>query len=82
MQLQIKKWGNSAAIRIPQAILAQFHIQENDRFDVEINEQFLVLRPVVKKEGYSLRQLMAEMPDGLPMVNEWNDMPDVGLEKI
>lgn len=79
MQLQVKKWGNSSAIRIPQTILAQFGVKENDQFDVEIDNQALVLRPA--KKGYSLQELMDEMPNGLPIIEEWDNMTDVGLEK-
>lgn len=80
MQLQVKKWGNSSAIRLPQAILEQFDMRENDKFDVIIENQSLTLRP--SKKGYSISELMAEMPDGLPMIEEWENMPAVGLEKI
>ncbi len=80
MQLQVKKWGNSSAIRIPQSVLAQFGLKENDQFDVEIDNQALILRPA--KKGYSLKELMAEMPDGLPMVEDWDNITEVGLEKV
>ncbi len=80
MQLQVKKWGNSSAIRIPQTIMAQFDLQENDQLDVEISNEALILRPA--KKQYSLKQLMEEMPDGLPIIEEWENMDDVGLEKM
>ena len=32
------------------------------------------------KRRYKLADLMAEMPDGLPRVDGWEETPDVGLE--
>ncbi|QIW16145.1 hypothetical protein A4G20_07280 [Pasteurellaceae bacterium RH1A] len=80
MQLQIKKWGNSAAVRLPQAVLAQFQLSENDHFNVEIHRDSLVLKPI-KPKKYDIKTLMAEMQEGLPLVEGWDEMPAVGLEK-
>ncbi|WP_439256647.1 AbrB/MazE/SpoVT family DNA-binding domain-containing protein [Lonepinella sp. BR2271] len=81
MQLQIRKWGNSAAVRLPQAILAQFHLNENDCFDVEMQNNRLVLRPIPpQKIRYDIRTLMAEMNGNLPMIEGWEEMPAVGKE--
>ncbi|WP_150538883.1 AbrB/MazE/SpoVT family DNA-binding domain-containing protein [Actinobacillus vicugnae] len=81
MQVQIKKWGNSAAVRIPQAILAQLQWQENDSCDIEVLNDSLVLRSLKPKKKYDLKTLLAEMPEELPMVENWDTMPDAGLEK-
>ncbi|MDH2927543.1 AbrB/MazE/SpoVT family DNA-binding domain-containing protein [Lonepinella koalarum] len=81
MQLQIRKWGNSAAVRLPQAILAQFHLNENDYFDVEMQNNRLVLHPIKpQKIRYDIRTLMAEMDGNLPMVEGWEEMPAIGKE--
>ncbi len=80
MQVQIKKWGNSAAIRLPQVFLSQLNISDNDNLDVEIRDNSLVLRPA--KAKYDLKTLISEMPDGLPRVEEWDEMPSVGLEEL
>ncbi len=80
MQVQIKKWGNSAAIRLPQAFLSQLNISDNDSLDIEINDNTLVLRPA--KVKYDLKTLLNEMPDGLPRAEEWDEMPSVGLEEL
>ncbi|WP_165772752.1 AbrB/MazE/SpoVT family DNA-binding domain-containing protein [Caviibacterium pharyngocola] len=80
MQLQIKKWGNSAAVRLPQAVLAQLHLSENDHFDLEVQPDGLMLRPVKSKKRYSIQTLMAEMGDDLPRVEGWDEMKSVGKE--
>ncbi|MGX2949703.1 AbrB/MazE/SpoVT family DNA-binding domain-containing protein [Ursidibacter sp. B-7004-1] len=79
MQLQIKKWGNSAAVRIPQAILAQLQLREDDLCSVEVRDNSLVLRPA-KPKKYDLKALLAEMPGELPRVEGWDELSDVGLE--
>ena len=34
-----------------------------------------------RRAKYKLSDLLAEMPETLPMVEEWDEMPNVGLEK-
>lgn len=79
MQVQIKKWGNSAAVRLPQAILAQLHIRENDSLDLEVQSEGLILKPV-KRPKYRIEDLMLEMGDELPMVDNWDTMTACGKE--
>ncbi|MDP8051055.1 AbrB/MazE/SpoVT family DNA-binding domain-containing protein [Pasteurella atlantica] len=81
MQIQIKKWGNSAAIRLPQAFLSQLNLSNNDNLDIEISDNSLVLRPV-NKVKYDLKNLLNEMPNGLPRVEGWDEIPSVGLEEL
>lgn len=33
-----------------------------------------------RQRRFTVEQLMAEMPDGLPRLPEWEDMPPVGRE--
>ncbi len=80
MKLNIQKWGNSAAVRLPGAMLAQMGAKVGDAFDIEITAQRAVLK--VAKPRYKLADLLAEMPDGLPMVEGWDAMPAVGKEII
>lgn len=78
MKLNIQKWGNSAAVRLPASMLAQLGIHVGDSFEVEIANGAATLR--VAKPKYRLADLMAGMPDGLPRVEGWDDMPAVGRE--
>ncbi|MGX2957016.1 AbrB/MazE/SpoVT family DNA-binding domain-containing protein [Ursidibacter arcticus] len=82
MQLQIKKWGNSAAVRIPQTLLAQLHLREDDLCSVEVLDNSLILRPAKLKKQYDLKALLAEMPEEFPRVEGWDELTDVGLEKV
>lgn len=79
MQVQVKKWGNSAAVRLPQAILAQLHIRENDSLSMELQPDGLMLKPI-RRQKYRIEDLMAEMDEELPMVDGWDTIKACGKE--
>ena len=79
MKLQIQKWGNSAAVRLPGALLAQMQANVGDALELEMSAQHAILK--LAKPRYKLADLMAEMPDGLPMLQDWDAMPAVGKEQ-
>ncbi len=58
MQIQIQKWGNSLAIRIPKSFAKQIKIGQGSFVDLSLVEGKLVAKPVNENE-YSLDQLMA-----------------------
>ena len=78
MKLNIQKWGNSAAVRLPAAMLAQMGMHVGDSFEVEVSADGAMLR--VAKPKYKLADLMAEMPEGLPRVEGWDELHDIGKE--
>jgi antitoxin component of MazEF toxin-antitoxin module len=80
MKLNIQKWGNSAAVRLPNLMLTQLGAKVGDAFEVEISPEALLLR--VARPRYKLADLLAEMPEGLPRAEGWEDMPPVGREII
>lgn len=47
MKLVIQKWGNSAALRLPAALLAQLGVQIGDAFEAELDKGALTLRPAL-----------------------------------
>ncbi len=36
MKMQIGKWGNSLAVRLPRDIVERFHLKEGDSIDMEL----------------------------------------------
>ncbi|MGZ9127323.1 MAG: AbrB/MazE/SpoVT family DNA-binding domain-containing protein [Candidatus Binatia bacterium] len=56
MELPIEKWGNSAAIRLPSALLSELGVALGDTLSVQMQPEGLVLRPVRRR--YSLADLM------------------------
>ena len=45
-----------------------------------VGENMAVEAPIRRR--YKLADLMAEMPQGLPLVEGWENMPAVGLEQV
>lgn len=78
MKLNIQKWGNSAAIRLPSTMLSQLGVKVGDVLDVDMAEK--IARLQAAKPKYELSALLAEMLGDLPMIENWDDMPQVGKE--
>lgn len=58
MQVSVKKWGNSASVRIPAAVLAAARLQLDDTVDIREEEGRIVIEPV-RPEACDLAQLLA-----------------------
>jgi antitoxin MazE len=58
MQVSVKKWGNSASVRIPAAILQAARLQLDDMVDIRDEEGRIVIEPL-RPEAYDLDQLLA-----------------------
>ena len=59
----VAKWGNSLAVRIPQAIVAEARLAEGDRLSLDLaGDGSIVLRP--RRRKYSLDQLVAAIRPG------------------
>ncbi|MCX6591615.1 MAG: AbrB/MazE/SpoVT family DNA-binding domain-containing protein [Acidobacteria bacterium] len=55
---QVSKWGNSLAIRIPQAVLKAAQLAEGDRLALDVNaDGSIVLRAMAPR--YTLDELVA-----------------------
>ena len=73
MQLQIAKWGNSLAVRLPSAITKKLHIADGDSVDLTLNNQGeLVLTPAkVFDKAAFLQQLdthTQKLPKGTSVI--------------
>jgi len=53
----IQKWGNSLAIRIPQALAGQLEVEAGASVELQVREGELVVRPVRSKK-LSLEELL------------------------
>lgn len=58
MQLTVKKWGNSASIRIPAALMAAARLKLDDPVDVREEGGCIIIEPLAHK-GYVLDALLA-----------------------
>ena len=58
MKVQVQKWGNSLALRIPKSFAVESQIEQGTVVDVSVVEGKLVVVPVADKE-YTLEELLA-----------------------
>ncbi len=78
MRLQLKKWGNSASVRIPASIMAAAALRIDQMVDVHEDQGRIIIEPVLAPV-YDLDELLAQMsPDTFP--DEVDFGPPVGKE--
>lgn len=58
MHVQIQKWGNSLAIRIPKSFAKEIKIAQGSFVDLSTIQGKLIAKPLDEKE-YSLEELLA-----------------------
>jgi antitoxin MazE len=78
MQVAVKKWGNSASVRIPAAILEATRLQVDDMVEIREEEGRIVIEPL-HPQAYDLDQLLA----GITADNQHGEFdfgPAVGKE--
>ena len=57
MRTVVRKWGNSASVRIPAAIMEAAHLDLDDAVDVREESGRIVIEPQQRKE-YDLTELV------------------------
>ena len=79
MKLNIQKWGNSAAIRLPSVVLTQIGAKIGDA--IEVDPAMLK----VAKPKYKLEELLAQCDQNASPpadMQAWDTMAPVGREMI
>jgi antitoxin MazE len=65
MKVQIQKWGNSLALRIPKSFAVESKIKQGSTVEVSLESGKIVVFPVAEPE-FSLDELLAEItPENL-----------------
>jgi antitoxin MazE len=49
IKVQLVKWGNSHAVRIPKTILDRAEIREGDKLEISVKDGNVALEPVSRK---------------------------------
>ena len=84
MELEIQKWGNSAAIRINKTLLRQIHAEIGVSLVAEVRNGGLFLKPV-KEPQFSLSDLLSTCTKDKMRLNDddrdWLDDAPVGKEE-
>jgi antitoxin ChpS len=81
MKLSIQKWGNSAAVRLPAALLDEAKLELGDQLSVELRPDGIMLTPA--RRTYVLADLVAQCDTAAPIPEDlaaWNNLKPVGGE--
>ena len=79
MELQVGKWGNSLALRLPSEVVKRMNLQEGARVQLSLDSKGAALltadRPYFDKEGYMrrVRELTSSMPMTESVIREMRD---------
>lgn len=66
MRVQVKKWGNSASVRIPASIMAAAALKIDQPVEVHEEEGRVIIEPITAP-SYDLDSLLSKMtPDSFP----------------
>lgn len=57
MKTVVEKWGNSASVRIPAAVMRAAHLELDETVDVREESGRVVIEPL-RRKGYDLAQLL------------------------
>ncbi len=79
MLQSLRRAGGSLVMTIPSAFVEQNGLFNGSQVELHLAGETMTIQAPTKPH-YKLADLMAEMPDGLPRVEGWDDMPTVGLE--
>lgn len=81
-EMAIKSWGNSAGLRLPVALLQQLGAKVGDTLSAKVENGILTLQKITPRPTYRLDDLLAEMPDDISTLPEWDAMADIGKESL
>jgi antitoxin MazE len=57
MRTTVKKWGNSAAVRIPSSVMEAMHLDLDELVDVREEAGRIVIEPI-RQKAYELSKLL------------------------
>lgn len=80
MQTEIKKWGNSAVVRLPATLLKRLKLAVGDPITITSDEDTIIITPT-ESNKYQLSNLLADVtPENIHSVTDWGK--PVGNEGI
>lgn len=75
----LRRAGGSLVMTVPKAFIDQNCLTDGSQVELHLaGKKMMIEAP--SRPRYKLVDLMAEMPNGLPRVDGWEEMPAVGLE--
>ena len=76
----LRKAGGSLVMTVPKAFVEQNGLHEGSQVELHLMGTTMTIESRARLR-YKLADLIAEMPDGLPRVEGWDEMPAVGMER-
>lgn len=61
MQIEIKKWGNSLAFRIPNDLVKTLQISEGQTIDLDLVEQGILLKTKRRRSSLKLEDMLENL---------------------
>ena len=75
MRATIAKWGNSAALRLPKAVMEELRLKPGQQVELTVEGAEARLRPVAPRQPDYLDQLLAECDrigwENAPGLEDW-----------
>ncbi len=62
MQIQVQKWGNSLAFRLPKSYAVEANVKEGATVDLSFKNGKLIITPL-KEDVYTLDELLSKVTD-------------------
>jgi len=62
MRVTVKKWGNSASVRIPSSIMEAAHVRLDQQVDIREEQGRIIIEPV-RVRAFNLESLVAAITD-------------------
>ncbi len=62
MKMNVQKWGNSLAIRIPKIFAEETSMQSGTTVDLSVQDNTIVIKPISKNE-ITLQELVSRITD-------------------
>ena len=66
-------------MKLPKKLIEQIELKEGAQVEMHLSQSALPVSTHTKPK-YKIEDLMAEMPEGMPIDEKWENMPSVGLE--
>lgn len=79
MLQSLRRAGGSLVMTVPKVFIEQNGLSDGSQVELRLTGKTMTVE-ATSKPRYKLVDLMAEMPDGLPRVSGWEEMPAVGHE--
>lgn len=79
MMQSLRRSGGSLVMTIPKAFIEQNHLNDGSSVELVLSGNRLTIE-AKQKPKYNLADLMAEMPNDIPMVEGWDASQSIGLE--